>query len=95
MTQRSDSRTLGTRLPMQISFDATGPHVLAPFEQAVELRQQLMDLGLSPVEDEVDGAGCAGPVWVVLRIDQEALEAAGGPAAVEALLRRIRSEEPL
>lgn len=76
---------------MQISHDDRGPCLVLPFERADEVRARLTSLGVGFVEDDADGAGCAGPVWVVLRLDADSLDASGGAPALE---HRLRSPAP-
>ena len=63
---------------MKISYDDRGPHLVLPLERADEVRERLVSLGIRFEEDDADGAGCAGPVWTVLRLDEATLARAGG-----------------
>lgn len=65
---------------MRVEVDERGPFVAVGFERAQEARARLVELAI-PFEDVSDhGAGCAGPVWAVLRLDAAAWEAAGRPS---------------
>ena len=64
---------------IRIEVDERGPFVAVGFERADEARAGLTKLGI-PFDDASDqGAGCAGPVWAELRLDEAAWEAAGRP----------------
>lgn len=67
---------------MRVEVDARGPLVAVGFEQLEEACGRLVELGI-PFEDVSDqGAGCAGPVWAVLRLDAAAWKAAGRPTGL-------------
>jgi len=63
-----------------VRLDEHGPVVAVGFEQAEEARARLTRMAI-PFEDTSDEVvGCSGPpVWVELRLDPEAWEAAGAP----------------
>ena len=63
---------------MEISRDERGPYLVLPFERADEVRGVLSVLGIAFEDDPGDGAGCAGPVWTMLRLDEASLDRAGG-----------------
>lgn len=71
---------------MKVCHDERGPHLVVPFELADEVRARLVALGLPFEEDEEASAGCAGPVWSVLRLEARSLSAFGGSRRLEARL---------
>jgi len=68
---------------LQVSHDERGPYLTLPFERADEVRALLTSIGVGFEEDEQHGAGCAGPVWVMLRLDSTSLDEQGGPALLD------------
>lgn len=68
---------------MQVSHDDRGPYLVLPFDRADDVRSTLISIGVDFHEDEQDGAGCAGPVWVVLRLDAGSLEQHGGASMLD------------
>ena len=67
---------------MELCHDERGPHLVLPYERVEEARELLASLGIVFHEEDGSGAGCAGPVWLVLRLDAASLEAAGGAAVL-------------
>ena len=52
----------------------------------------LISIGIHFDEDDQDGAGCAGPVWVVLRLDMTSLAQQGGASMLDERLPCSRQE---
>jgi hypothetical protein len=68
---------------VQVSHDDRGPYLVLPFERADDVRALLISLGIGFDDEQQDGAGCAGPVWVVLRLDAASLDRCGGVSMLE------------
>ena len=65
---------------MRVELDERGPFVAVGYERVQEARARLVELGIPFVDVSEQSAGCAGPVWAVLRLDAATWEAADRPS---------------